>query len=93
MIATFAGGYFALAYFLQLVVLPYALGITSQTVNLVDPSLMAAEAVSFTIALLWFFAGLRDLVFARKLSSRVKEIRALQAELAKKYGLVGVPEG
>ncbi|MDG7008821.1 MAG: hypothetical protein JRN06_11415 [Nitrososphaerota archaeon] len=89
LVATLAGGYFALAYFLQLVVLPYVLGITSQTVNLVDPSLMVLEAASLIIALLWFVAGLRDLTFANRVSRKTREIRARQAELAKKYGLGG----
>lgn len=87
LIAILAGGYFAFTYFLQLVVLPFMLGITSQTVNLVDPSLMAFEAAGFIIALLWFLAGLRDLIFANRISRRISEIRTRQAEIAKEYGL------
>lgn len=87
LIATIAGGYFAFSYFLQLVILPYVLGITSQTVNLIDPSLMGLEVVSLVIALLWFYAGLRDLAFQRKMAKQIKEIRVLEAEVAKKYGL------
>lgn len=87
LIAMLAGGYFAVSYFVQLVILPYALGITSQTVNLVDPSLVVAGIVSLAISLLWFFAGLRDILFERKLATRIREIRALQAQVAEKYGL------
>jgi hypothetical protein len=87
LIATLAGGYFAFVYFLQLVILPFALGITSQTVNLIDPSLMVLEAVGFTIALLWFLTGVRDLIFANRMARQIKEIRTLQAQVAKKYGL------
>jgi hypothetical protein len=90
-IATLAGAYFALNYFLQLVVFPYVLGITSQTVNLEDPSLMAVGAVSLVISLLWCFAGLRDLSFERKMANQIREIRDLQSQAAKKYGLG--PEG
>jgi hypothetical protein len=86
-IATIAGAYFAINYFLQLVVFPYALGITSQTVNLVDPSLVVVGALSFAISLLWFYAGLRDLVFGRKMAKQIREIRELQSQAAKKYGL------
>lgn len=86
-VATLAGGYFALVYFLQLIILPFALGIRSQTVNLVDPSLMALEAVGLAIALLWFLAGLRDLAFAGRLARQVREIRALQAQVAREYSL------
>ncbi len=89
LIAMLAGGYFAVSYFVQLVVLPYFLGIASQTVNLVDPSLVAAGLVSLAISLLWFFSGLRDLLFERRLAARIKEIRALQAQVAERYGLRG----
>jgi len=43
LLAVIAGGFFSVSYFVQLVVLPYMLGVTSQTVNLVDPTLMALE--------------------------------------------------
>ena len=87
LIAIFAGGYFALNYFIQLVVLPYGLGTTSETVNLVDPTLVATGAISLVISLLWFYAGLRDLVFERRLAKRIREVRELQSQVAKKYGL------
>jgi len=87
LIAIVAGAYFALNYFLQLVVLPYGLGITSETVNLVDPTLAALGLVSLVISLLWFGAGLRDLMFERRLAKRIKEVRELQAQVARKYGL------
>ena len=87
LIAAVSGAYFALNYFLQLVVLPYGLGITSQTVNLVDPVLVAVGTVSLVISLLWLYAGLRDLMFGRRLEKRIKELRELQAQVAQKYGL------
>ena len=87
LIAIFAGGYFALNYFIQLIVLPYGLGIRSETVNLVDPVLVATGAISLAISLLWFYAGLRDLVFERRLAKRIEEVRKLQRLVAKKYGL------
>lgn len=86
-IATVAGGYFALNYFLQLVVLPYGLGIRTQTVNLVDPGLVALGLVSLAISLLWTYAGVRDLMFERKLARQIQEIRKLQAQAGKNYGL------
>ena len=87
LIAIFAGGYFALNYFIQLIVLPYGLGIRSETVNLVDPVLVATGAISLVISLLWFYAGLRDLIFERRLARRIEEVRKLQRQVAKKYGL------
>jgi len=72
LIAVVSGAYFALNYFLQLVVLPYGLGITSQTVDLVDPTLVAVGTVSLAISLLWLYAGLRDLMFGRRLEKRLR---------------------
>jgi len=87
LIAIIAGAYFALNYFIQLVVLPYGLGITSETVNLVDPSLVAIGAISLVISLMWLYAGLRDLAFERRIARRIKEVRELQAQVAQKYSL------
>lgn len=87
-VATLAGAYFAANYFLQLVVLPFGLGITTQTVDLVDPGLMAVGAVSLGVSLLWLYAGVRDLRFGRKIARQIKEIRGLQSRAAEKYGLV-----
>ena len=86
-IATLAGAYFALNYFLQLVVLPDGLGITSQKVNLVDPGLVAVGLVSLAVSLAWCLAGVRDLMFERRLAKRIREIRALQSAAADRYDL------
>lgn len=87
LIATLSGGYFAISYFAQLVVLPYGLGITSQTVDLVDPSLVAVGIASLVISVLWVYAGVRDLLFGRRLAKQIREIRGIQSRVAKEYGL------
>ncbi|MDG7016197.1 MAG: hypothetical protein JRM82_02355 [Nitrososphaerota archaeon] len=89
LVATVAGAYFAASYFAQLVVIPYGLGITHQTVDLVDPGVVAAGVLSLTVSILWSFAGARDLLFERKLARRIKEVRRLQSDIAKRYGLQG----
>ena len=88
-IAIVAGGYFALSYFAQLVVLPYVLGVTTQTVDLVDPGLVAAGTVSLAVSLLWCYAGVRDLQFERRMAKKVREGRELQTQVGKTYGLDG----
>jgi len=50
---------------------------------------MAVGGVSLIISLLWFYAGLRNIIFERRLARRIKEIRALQTQVAEKYGLGG----
>ena len=86
-VATVAGAYFAANYFVQLVVFPYVFGITSQTVNLVDPGLVAIGALSLAVSLLWLYAGIRDIMFGMKISKQIREIRTMQARAAKKYRL------
>jgi len=77
----------AISYLSQLVLLPYVYGVKSQTVNLVDPALQATELLLTVLTLVWLYVGLRDYFFARRLAKQVKEIRAMEAEVAKKYGL------
>jgi hypothetical protein len=85
--AILVGAYFAANYFLQLVVIPYGFGIKTQTVNLVDPSLVAAGLVSLAVSLLWLYTGLRDLAFERGMAKKIRDVRDLQAQIAKQYGL------
>jgi hypothetical protein len=87
LVATVAGAYFAASYFAQLVVVPYGLGVTSQTVDLVDPGVVVAGVLSLAVSILWFYAGARDLLFERRLARRIGEVRRLQSEIAKRYGL------
>ena len=86
-IATVAGAYFALSYFVQLVILPYALGVTKPHVNLVDPGLVAVGLASLAVSLLWCYAGVRDLLFQRRMAKRIREVRELQRKMGSEYGL------
>jgi len=69
------------------VVLPFIFGVTTQTVNLVDPSLMAIELGLLLLTLGWFYVGLRDYRFTTRLARQIKEVREAEAELMKKYRL------
>ena len=80
-------GVLAISYFSQLVVLPFALGIKSQTVNLVDPRLMALEAIIMCLTLAWLYVGLKNYFFAKKLERQVKEIRTIQTQIAIRHRL------
>lgn len=90
LIATVAGAYFAASYFAQLVIFPYVLGVTSEPVDLVDPGVVAAGVLSLAVSVLWLYAGVRNLLFERRLAKRVMEVRRLQSEIAKRYGLEGL---
>ncbi len=77
----------SLSYFSELVIVPFVLGVRTQTVDLTDPSLMALEGVLLILSLLWLYVGVSEFRFSRKLAKQVAEVRAAQAELARKYGL------
>lgn len=71
-----------LAYISQLL-LPYATGVTTQTVNLVDPTLQATEVAVSVLALLWLYVGIRDLLFSQRMRRAIREIRALERDMEK----------
>jgi hypothetical protein len=86
-ITVFVAAVLAFSYALQLV-LPLT-GTTTQPVNLADPTLMGVEAGILVLTLLWLYVGLRDYLFVARLSGQIREIRAAEAQLLKKYGLEG----
>jgi hypothetical protein len=77
----------AASYVTQLVVLPFIIGVTTQTVNLLDPSLMAVEVVLLVLILLWLYVGTKEYLFTRKMARQIAEIREEQARLAGKLKL------
>jgi len=83
----FVAGVLTVSYFSQLVILPFALGVKSQTVNLVDPTLMVIEMVLLAFTLAWLYVGLKNYLFANRLERQVREIRAMQMQVANKHGL------
>jgi hypothetical protein len=70
---------------------PYFTGTTSVTVNLVDPVLQATEIGLLALGLAWLSIGLRDLVFTRKMSKAIREVRALEKEIEERIGGQPVP--
>ena len=76
----------AATYVSQLLVVPFLLGVTTQTVNLVDPTLIAFESGLLILALIWLYVGVRDYRFMTKLARQIREIRSVQSELAKRIG-------
>ncbi len=71
-----------LAYISQLL-LPYVTGITTQSVNLVDPTLQMTEVVVSVLALLWLYVGIRDFLFTRRMGRAIREIRSLEKDIEK----------
>ncbi len=76
----------AATYVSQLLVVPFLLGVTTQTVNLVDPTLIAFESGLLILVLIWLYVGVRGYWFMTKLARQIREIRSVQSELAKRIG-------
>ncbi len=64
--------------------LPYAGGTTSVTVNLVDPTLQAAELALSVLTLVWLYIGIRDYLFTRRMAKAIREARALEKDIEKR---------
>jgi hypothetical protein len=73
-----------IASFLFQLALPYYSGTTTVAVNLLDPALQAAELSLVALAAVWFYVGIRDYFFTRRMTKAIREIRELERELEKK---------
>lgn len=69
MITVVVAAALSISYVLQLA-LPLA-GTTVQTVNLTDPTLVAAELVVLALALLWLYVGISDLRFSWRIRGEI----------------------
>lgn len=74
----------AVAYASQLA-LPLT-GITSVTVNLTDPSNVAAELVVLALALAWLYVAAEDLRFSWRMKSRIRRARSKEKEIRDRLG-------
>ena len=72
------------ASYLYELLLPNFLHVTSVTVDLSDPALQATELGVLLLTLAWFYVGIRDYRFTRRLGTTIAEARAVERELEKK---------
>ena len=71
------------SYFYQ-VITPFTTGTTVVTVNLLDPTLLALEAVLIVVTFAWLYVGVANYLFASRLGRRVKEARAKETEIERR---------
>lgn len=74
----------AVSYVSQLA-LPFA-GVTTVTVDLTDPSNVAAELVVLALALAWLYVGAEDLRFSWRVKSQIRRARSKEREIQDKLG-------
>ena len=59
-------------------------GTTTVTVNVANPALEALQLVLLAFVIVWFYVGLNDLCFTRRMSKAIKESRAAEREVEKR---------
>ena len=72
------------SYFYQLIT-PFATGTTVVTVNLLDPTLLALEAILIVVTFAWLYVGVVNYLFASRLGRQIKEARAREKEIEGKF--------
>ncbi len=70
------------SYFYQ-VVSPFTTGTTVVTVNLLDPTLVAIQAILILLAFAWLYVGVVNYLFASRLDRKIKQARAKEREIEK----------
>jgi hypothetical protein len=76
------------SYFLQ-VLTPFTTGTKVVTVNLLDPTLLALEAILILVTFAWLYVGIVNYLFASRLGRQIKEARAKEKEIEGRLGTPG----
>lgn len=71
------------SYFDQLLT-PFTTGTKTVTVNLLDPTLLALEAVLIVVTFAWLYVGVANYLFASRLGRQIREARSREKELEKR---------
>jgi len=80
-IATVVISAFLLISYVYQLVLPYAYGVTTVTVNLLDPTLVALQVVLILLTVVWLYVGLLNYRFVCRMAKSIKAARAREKEL------------
>lgn len=70
----------AVSYVYQLL-LPYATGTTTVTVDLTNPSLVASEVLVLLLTGAWLYVGVVNYLFSTRLGRAIKKARVFEDEL------------
>lgn len=83
-IITIVVAFLLLASYFYQVISPFTTGTTVVTVNLLDPALLALEAVLIVVTFAWLYVGVVNYLFASRLGKQVKEARAKEKEIERR---------
>ena len=71
------------SYFYQ-VITPFTTGTTVVTVNLLDPTLLALEAILIVVTFAWLYVGVVNYLFASRLGKQIKDARAKEKDIERR---------
>lgn len=83
-IVTLVIAFLLLVSYASQVILPFATGEKTVTVNLLDPSLLLFEGLLIALTVAWVYVGAVNLLWARRLGSRIKKVRAEEDRMLKR---------
>jgi len=75
-----------LASYASQVILPFATGQTTATVNLLDPSLLVFEGLLIALTVAWIYVGAVNLLWSRRISKKIRELENFEDRLAARLG-------
>ena len=70
------------SYVLQ-IIYPFVFGQSIVSVNLLDPTLVAIQAILILLAFAWLYVGVVNYLFASRLDRKIKQARAKEREIEK----------
>jgi hypothetical protein len=73
-----------LASYASQVILPFATGQTTVTVNLLDPYLLVFEGLLILLTIAWVYVGAVNFLWARRLGLRIAKVRTEEDKILKK---------
>ena len=83
-VVTLVVAFLLLVSYASQVVLPFATGQTTVTVNLLDPSLLVFEALLIALTVAWVYVGAVNFLWARRIGGRVARLRAEEDKILKR---------
>jgi len=83
LVTIFVSAALAIAYTYQLA-LALLTGVRTVTVEISNPVLDGLMLLLLAFVVLWFYVGLSDLLFTRRMSEAIREARAAEREIEKR---------
>jgi hypothetical protein len=83
-VVTLVVSFLLLVSYASQVILPFATGQTTFTVNLLDPSLLVLEGILILLTIAWVYVGAVNFLWARRIGSRVRKLREQEDEILKR---------